>query len=148
MAGFDLLVVTAETEIFRGRVTRVVACSSEGELAIFASHAPLLAILRPGILRVDRRQQPRAEVDTCLEVVVHGGFIEVQANSVIVLADAIERADDIDLARAERAVKLAKSQLGSAEGGKLDLAMARLQLELARYQVACWGHGVEPRIRY
>jgi len=148
MKFFEILVVTAETEIFCGMVTKVVVGTQGGELGIYAGHAPLLAILRPGSLRVERREDRRGGAKNCLEVVVHGGFIEVQPNRVIVLADAIERAADLDVAKTVQAVKLAKSMLSRSEDSQIDLAMTTLQLELARYHVACRGKGIMPSLKF
>ncbi|MDQ6993161.1 MAG: ATP synthase F1 subunit epsilon [Mariprofundus sp.] len=139
---FHILVVTAEEEIYRGKVSKVIACSSSGELGIMAGHAPLLAILRPGVLRLDCRGEQRDEANTCLEVIVLGGYLEVQPNNVIVLADAVERAEDLNRAKAEKAVQRAKDNFALAKGGNIDLAMVALELALARYNLVCKNDGI------
>jgi len=147
MAKLSVLVVTAEQEVFRGEALMVIAASKAGELAIMPGHAPLLADLRPGALRIQCPNAKKDQTDElCVDIVIHGGYLEVQPNAVTVLADAVERAEEIDMAQAERAVGRAKEKLASARDKDINLAMLRLELELARLHVVCRGKGIAPRI--
>ncbi|EAU56164.1 ATP synthase F1 subunit epsilon [Mariprofundus ferrooxydans] len=126
-----VLVATAEEEVYRGDALRVVAPGTAGSLAILPNHAPLLATIRAGVLRIDcchEKQEQR-----CLHVVVIGGFLEVHANNVTILADAIERAHDIDEARAQKALHQAQSEAQTT--GHTERTMLALEVSLARLQV-------------
>ncbi|MDQ6968395.1 MAG: ATP synthase F1 subunit epsilon [Mariprofundaceae bacterium] len=136
----SVLVATAEQEVFRGEAFKVVAPGKAGEIAILPGHAPLLAALRPGRLRI---HCPHVIDEVCVDVVVHGGFLEAQPDTVIILADVIERAADIDQSQAEKAVKQAKEHLVSARGKDIDRAMLILELALARLKVVSQGRRLQ-----
>lgn len=135
MSTMSVLIATAENEIFRGEASKLTAYSMEGELAIMPGHAPLLAILRPGELRIDcLLEDGRERCKT--DIVVFGGFLEVQPDSVIVLADAVERAKDIDIVQAKRAVERAKKQLASHDKSTTVQAILALEVAIAKLRVA------------
>lgn len=135
MSTMSVLIATAENEIFRGEASKLIAYSVEGELAIIPGHAPLLATLRPGELRIDCLLEGGRE--SCkTDIVVFGGFLEVQPDSVIVLADAIERAKDIDIVQAKRAVERAKKQLASHDKNTSVKAILALEVAIAKLRVA------------
>ena len=96
MATLELSVLTSEREIYSGRVDMVIAPGSLGELGILPNHADLLTSLEYGhmIIRKDGQET---------ELAVGGGFLEIANNKVIVLADAADRIEEIDVARAEEA---------------------------------------------
>jgi len=98
-------IVSAEREIFSGRVTMVSATGTIGELGIMAGHAPLLTGIRPGPLRL--------KFDNGEEEVffASGGFLEVQPGVVTILADTALRAEDIDEAAAQEAQAAAQRAL-------------------------------------
>lgn len=131
----SILISTAEQEVYRGTASRVIAPSAGGELAIFPGHAPLLALLRPGEVRIHCTGD-----DGCPcrmdDMVVFGGFLEVQPDAVIILADAIERAKDIDTARAKQAVERAKKMLSSSDQEQASRALLDLELAIAKLRVA------------
>lgn len=104
---FKLKIFTLEKLMYEGSAVSLVAPGVEGYFGILAHHAPLAAALKPGELTT------RNETGTETVYAISGGFLEVSANSVIVLADAIELASDIDLDRAEAAKKRAARRLGS-----------------------------------
>jgi len=98
-------IVSAEQEIFSGRVTMISATGTIGELGIMPGHAPLLTGIRPGPVRL--------KLDNGEEEVFYasGGFLEVQPGVVTVLADTALRADDIDEAAAVEAQQAAERML-------------------------------------
>jgi F-type H+-transporting ATPase subunit epsilon len=108
----------------------VVAPGIDGELAILPRHAPLMTMLQPGELRIHKGTEEIA-------MAVTGGFLEVRPDRVTVLADAAERAEDIDAARAEEA-KLRAEQRISQRLSDTDLARAEaaLRRSLIRLRVA------------
>jgi ATP synthase, F1 epsilon subunit (delta in mitochondria) len=98
-------IVTAEREVFAEEgVEEVVAPGSEGELTVLPQHAPLLTMIKPGIMRIVKGGQ---EVD----MAITGGFLEVRDDRVTILADAAERAEEIDEARALEARHRAERSL-------------------------------------
>ena len=98
-------IISAEREVYTDQVNGVVAPGIDGELGILPHHAPLLTMLQPGELRIMKE----GEEDTF--IAVSGGFLEVIANKVVILADTAERAEEIDEARAQEAVRLAQERL-------------------------------------
>ncbi len=105
MAGIRLDIVTAERQVYSDEVDVIVAPGIEGELAILPHHAPLMTTLQPGELRVKQGGEE-------FSLAVSGGFLEVRPDRVTILADAAERAEEIDIARAEEAKLRAEEQLG------------------------------------
>ncbi len=130
MATFRLEIVTAERMVFSDDVTALIAWGVEGQLGILPHHAPLMTMLQPGdlLIRKDKEEEYLA---------VTGGFLEVRPDKVIILADACERADEIDVARAEEAKKRAQETMKAAPL-TVDAASAEASLRrsLARLKVA------------
>jgi F-type H+-transporting ATPase subunit epsilon len=123
-------VVTAERELYNGEADMVSAPGSEGRLGILPRHAPLLTTLAPGALRITLQG---AEED----IFVSGGFLEVSNNSIAVLADAAEHADEIDQARAEEARRRAQERLAEIQSNTERVDMeAQLQRAINRLKVA------------
>jgi F-type H+-transporting ATPase subunit epsilon len=128
MATLHLEVVTQEKRLFSGDVDMVVAPGGEGELGILPHHAPLLTTLREGVLRVKRGGGEEY-------FSIGGGFMEVQPDHVIVLADVAEKAEDIDIARAEEAKRRAEQMLKDRPAGS-DLDSALASLRRAQFRIA------------
>lgn len=126
----QLDIVSAEKEIFSGLVEMVVASAELGEIGIIPGHAPLLSILRPGEIRLT------LPGGTHESYYVSGGMLEVQPYHVTVLADSVERADDLDeaaaleaKARAETAIANQNSAIDySAASAELSRALAQIRL--------------------
>ena len=122
-------IVSAEKDLFNGVATLVVATASFGEIGILPGHAPLLAQLKPGQVRLHL-------VDKAEEIFyISGGFIEVQPNLIIILADTAERAENMDEAAALAAQERAK-QLLNKQAVDIDYARARAELAEAAAQIA------------
>lgn len=120
-------IVSQDRTVFEGDVDIVVVPSTVGEMGILPNHAPLLATLDYGVLKV--RYQGKEEVFT-----VAGGIVEVQPDVVTVLADAAENVKEIDIARAEAAKARAEKYL--AEGPPPDTdAYLRMEAALRRSQL-------------
>ncbi|MCC5858222.1 MAG: F0F1 ATP synthase subunit epsilon [Ectothiorhodospiraceae bacterium] len=124
----QLDIVSAEEELFSGEVEFVVARATEGELGIMPRHAPLLARLQPGEVRVRR---PGGEEQYFF---VSGGMIEVQPKVVTILADTAVRAKDIDEAAAEEAKRRAEEAIRNRTG-EMDYAKAQAELAAAAAQL-------------
>jgi F-type H+-transporting ATPase subunit epsilon len=115
-------IVSAEGELYSGPATMVFAAASEGDLGIAPRHAPLLTLLKPGEVRVQR-------ADGEERFFVGGGALEVQPQRVTVLADTALRAKDIDEAAALAAKQRAEEALKDKAG---HITLAEAQAELAR----------------
>ncbi|UZE96178.1 F0F1 ATP synthase subunit epsilon [Alkalimarinus alittae] len=114
-------IVSAEEEIFSGRVEMVIAAGFEGDLGIAPGHAPLLSALKPGPIRVIK-QGGEEEV-----FYVSGGYLEVQPNVVTILSDSAQRAADMDEAAALEAKQDAEKALAN-QSGDFDYSKAAAQL--------------------
>ena len=89
-------IVTAERTVFSGEADYVSLPGLEGVMGILPNHSPLLTVLNYGEVYIRHNGETQY-------FAVGGGFAEVQPDKVIVLADSAERADEIDLKRAEEA---------------------------------------------
>lgn len=125
-----LEIITVERALLADEVDGLVAPGIDGELGILPHHAPLLTALKPGELRIIKDGQ-----DTYLAV--GGGFLEVLANTVTVLADSAERADEIDEARAQAAMKRAQEAIANRSADQsLESALTALRRAEVRVTVA------------
>ena len=124
-------IVTAERSVYSADgVDEVVAPGIEGELTVLPQHAPLLTMIKPGVMRIVKGNED-------IDMAITGGFLEVRDDRVTILADAAERAEDIDVVRAEEARRRAERSLVERES-KVELveAAAELQRALIRLKAA------------
>ncbi|MGD0352174.1 MAG: F0F1 ATP synthase subunit epsilon [Dehalococcoidia bacterium] len=130
MATLKLEIITAERQVFSDDVNTVVAPGVEGELGILPHHAPLITMLKPGEVLIRKDSE-----ETYL--FVSGGFLEVRPDKIIILADACERAEEIDIERAEAAKHRAEERL-KTRTPELDVAQVQAALlrSLVRLKVA------------
>ena len=131
MSSIKLEIVTAERVVFSGEVDEIIAPGVEGQLGILPHHSPLMTMLQAGELVAKKSGQDEI-------MAIAGGFLEVRPDRVIVLADAAERAEEIDIKRAETAKKRAEERLRDRKAIGLDEASAEAALKraLARLSVA------------
>jgi len=127
---FKLSVVTPEKTVFEQQVRSIIAPGSEGYLGILSNHAPLITALIPGKLSVT--DIDGKETFYCLS----GGFLEVSQNIAVILADAIETPESIDLARAKQAEKRARERLQNRSNIDVERAEAALARSLNRQKMA------------
>jgi len=123
-------VVTAERLVFSGDVDIVVAPGVEGEMGILPQHTQLMTMLHPGEIRIRKGAEE-------FSLVVTGGFLEVKPDRITILADAAERAEEIDISRAEAARKRAEERLAQ-HAPDMDVARAEaaLRRSLTRLKIA------------
>ncbi len=130
MAGtLNLLVVTAEKKVVDAEADEVTLPGEMGYLGILPGHAPLLALLKTGVLSYRKAGSGEA-------FALEGGFAEVSNDIVRVLADGAERASEIDAASAERDLSEASEQMKSANRETLDGLRLKAELAAARLSVA------------
>ncbi len=127
---FQLEIVSPERRAFTGPVDLVVVPAIDGELGILPNHARLISALGTGELRIKSAQGE-------LALLISGGFIEVRADKVVVMADLAEHSDEIDEAKAVEARRRAEADVDAVHE-PIDLARARaaLQTALMRERIA------------
>jgi len=130
MPTLRLEIITAERLVYADDVEVVVAPGAEGQLGILPRHAPLMTALQPGEIMVRKNGEPTY-------LAVTGGFMEVMGNKVTILADACERSEEIDEARAQAAMERARAQLARRESDlELQRAVIAVRRAEARLNVA------------
>ena len=131
MSSVRLDIVTAERMVYSEDVDAVIAPGVEGQLGILPHHAPLMTTLQAGELLVRKGGEE-------ISLAISGGFLEVRPDRVVVLADAAERADEIDISRAEEARRRAEQRLAEKGASGLDESRADIALRraIARLAVA------------
>jgi F-type H+-transporting ATPase subunit epsilon len=130
MSPIKVDIVTAERVVYSEDVDIVIAPGSEGQLGIMPHHSPLMTTQQPGELVMRKAGEEYS-------LAIAGGFMEVRPDRIIILADAAERADEIDIARAESAKQRAQESISHHEAGvDLSQAEASLRRALARIKVA------------
>ena len=117
-------IVSQDRTVFQGDVDIVVLPGAAGEMGILPHHAPVLAILKYGVIKI--RQDGREEL-----FAVAGGIAEVQPDIVTILADAAENIEDIDITRAKAAKKRAEDTLANLKPEDHD-AYLRMEAALRR----------------
>ena len=120
MASLHFELVSPEKLLFSGEVEQVDVPGAEGDFGVLANHAPMVATLRPGILTVHGADGDR-------KIVVLGGFAEVSAQGLIVLADLAESVEAIDRTVISTRISELESRIEKTEAGSaLDKLITRL----------------------
>lgn len=122
MATIKVDVVSAEENILSVDAELVSLPGKSGELGILPGHLPLITLIRPGFVRI---HLPNKEAE---QVFVAGGVLEVQPDVVTVLADTAIRSQDLDEAKAQKALEEARAARQNATG---ELAIAKIEAEMA-----------------
>jgi F-type H+-transporting ATPase subunit epsilon len=129
---FNITILTPEGAAYESSAYEVVASTKAGEIGILARHTPLLTILEPGRLTIKKE-------DGTQHFAISGGMLEVRrGGQVIVLADTVERGEEIDFEKATNARKRAEEVLANKESmSKEDFAIfeAELNRDLARVKL-------------
>ena len=125
MATFHFELVSPDKISFSGEVDQVDVPGSEGDFGVLAGHAPLIALIRPGIMTVHAGGQQT-------QLVVLGGFAEVGPDGLTVLADVATSVEDLDRAGLQAQIAKMEQEIKEiAQGSALDKAITRLdQLKL------------------
>lgn len=127
---FRVSVVSQDRSLYEGMVQQIAVTAASGELGILAGHTPLMASLKPG--------QVRLTLESGAEEVIYisGGFLEVQAQQTIILADSAERAAELDEAKVRAAKERAEArmhglQANDEDGKHLHTELAQLTAQLS-----------------
>jgi F-type H+-transporting ATPase subunit epsilon len=111
---FDLSLVTPEGAAYEGEAEMVILPGAAGDIGVLARHAPLIATLKAGSVRVYRSVDPE-QVD---EYAVGPGFFKVEQDRAIALVDDAVPAQDVDPERAQRQLEEARAALEAIEQGE------------------------------
>ena len=114
--------VAVDKPLWTGAATMVSAMTSEGDIGILPGHEPVLALLRDGAVTI------KTTDGQVLLAAVHEGFFSVDSDHVVILADAAELGQDIDLERAKAA--LARAQAGSLDDSETAAAARRAETRI------------------
>jgi len=127
---FPLLIITPRRKVFDDTVELLSVVTTAGQLGILANHTPLLTIMKTGPMHIITNKKT-------IYYAVSGGVLSVQKNHTILLVDAIEQAEEIDVTRAKDALKRAEERLNQ-KNEKMDNVRAKTALSRAlnRIQVA------------
>jgi F-type H+-transporting ATPase subunit epsilon len=128
---FTLDIVTLKKVAFSEAIKSVNAPGTEGYFSILVNHTPFVSSLKPGIIRVTRENGETLTFSTS------GGFLMTDGRKVILLADAVERPEEIDVARAQAAKERAEKRIAERTP-EINIDRARLALlrALNRLKVA------------
>jgi F-type H+-transporting ATPase subunit epsilon len=124
----QLEIVTPERLAYDDTVDSVVLPGAEGELGVLPHHAPLLATLGVGELRIRKGGEEEF-------FAIAGGFVQVRPDKVVVMAETADMASEIDLERAQEARREAERALESGFEEEADLAAARAALATALLKI-------------
>ena len=114
--------VSPERKLWTGAAKFVLARTVEGEIGILKGHEPVLSVLADGgVVRIETESEGR------ITAAVHGGFLSVDHDEVILLAEVAELASEIDAARAQAALDRARSEESEAATEAAHRAEARLR---------------------
>jgi F-type H+-transporting ATPase subunit epsilon len=113
--------VAPDRMVWSGEAEIVIARTVDGELGILPRHAPLLGVL------VEYPVTIRRSGEDALVAAVHGGFLSVSSDGVDVLAEVVELAEEIDVARARQALERSKDSEDEADKAAARRATARLR---------------------
>lgn len=131
MHTLQLEIVTPEKTIFSAVVNQVTLPTMMGEITVLPNHVPMVSALAAGMVRI-------ASDGGEMLMSISRGFIEIQHHRVIVLAETAERAEEIDVAKAQAARDEAQKSLSEQRLDREEYAntMALLEKQLARLRVA------------
>jgi len=120
----ELTILTPQRKVETNlQIEELFAPGDKGMLDILEGHAALVSGLETGFLRWRSGKNWSSAV-------ISRGFLEVKDNQIIVLADVLERTDEIDITRAKKALETAQRKL--AEGGLDDMNFKKFELKLKR----------------
>ncbi|KAF0227555.1 MAG: F-type H+-transporting ATPase subunit [Beijerinckiaceae bacterium] len=108
MATFSFELVSPERVLFSGEATQVVVPASEGEITVLANHAPFMSALRAGVVTIDGSKR----------LFVRGGFVDVSATGLSLLAEKAVAIEEINLEKLAGEIKNAEEDVRDAKTGE------------------------------
>jgi F-type H+-transporting ATPase subunit epsilon len=108
MAAFHFELVAPERLVFAGEVEAVVVPGTEGEFTVLKDHAPLMSMLRPGVIEIDRSAAQKTKL------FVSGGFAAISPAGLTILAEQAIALEDLNGAQLDADVKAAEEEIADA----------------------------------
>lgn len=96
----------------------------DGDFAVLEGHTPFITKIRPGVLTIDINK-------SCTACAIHDGFVTVESDLVTVVAERLEKAEEIDPKRAEASLQRAKERLAQDKNPEIDFRRAEAALKRA-----------------
>jgi F-type H+-transporting ATPase subunit epsilon len=118
---FKISVISPEKVLYSGEATHAVIPGSNGLFGVLAGHAPLVAELAIGVLRIDNGTEE-------IKMIVDGGFAQVKGNNVNVLANGGDLIKDLNPVKVQHMLEIAETLTGSNKEIEMKRAKARLAL--------------------
>lgn len=115
---FHAQILTPEGKLFDGEVLGVQVPGSSGSFEMLANHAPIISTLEIGVIRIHTPDR------STLYLAVSGGFVEMNKNRMTLLAEAAEKAEEIDVDRAKLAKERALELLSSKDADRIEAEVA------------------------
>ncbi|MEH7272137.1 F0F1 ATP synthase subunit epsilon [Neobacillus vireti] len=134
MKTIKVSVVTPDGPVYESDVEMVVTKAQSGELGILPGHIPMVAPLAIGVVRLKKSGSKQDDL-----VAVTGGILEVRSEKVTILAQAAEKAEDIDVERAQRAKERAEQRMKDQKTEHIDFRRAELALQRAINRLSVTG---------
>ena len=133
---FDLSLVTPEGAVFEGEAQMLIVPGAAGEIGVLPRHAPLVAMLKAGEIRVKASGEWQS-------FAAGAGYFKVQRDRAIVLVDAAVRAEEIDVQEARQEADEARALLERAVAGdeEIDRWKVEQRLRHAENKIAVSGRG-------
>ena len=125
MAELNLNIITPSKSVFSGEVRSVTIPGTDGSFQVLKNHAPLISTLEIGLVKIENLDGSTEFYST------GGGTVEVLNNKITLLADSIEKSDEIDADRARAALNRAKARLDE-RGNDKTIDVDRAQAAAAR----------------
>jgi len=123
-------IVTPERTVFEDTIDQATLPVTDGQVTILPNHRSYIASLKPGEIMIKLASSASGKGGEEILLSTSGGFLEFNKNELVILADTAERAEEIDLKRAEEAKERAEKLKGEAT------VAAVIQKEAARIKVA------------
>lgn len=135
MSSLQLEIVTPERTVFSTEASMVIAQTIDGQIGVLPGHIPLVTVLETGVMRVQSGQEQEQTL------AVSGGFLEMSPdNKLTILAETAELAEEIDVERARQALARAEERLNNKQED-IDIARAEIAMRKALTRLRAAGHG-------
>ena len=120
---FELEIVTPDRVFYQGEASMVEFTAQDGDIGVYKNHIPLTTVIAPGVLTI-------TEAESKKQAALHAGFVQILPEKVTILAEVIEWPDEIDHNRAEEARKRAEDRIRE-HTEDIDIARAEIALKKA-----------------
>ncbi|MCC6550769.1 MAG: ATP synthase F1 subunit epsilon [Ignavibacteriaceae bacterium] len=125
MKNLDLEIITPSKPVYHGEILSITIPGTDGSFQVLRNHAPLMSNFEVGSIKITEANNNQVLFATS------GGTVEVLHNKILILADSLERADEINLTRAEESAKRAQERLAKKGRGEVDVSRAEAALNRA-----------------